>query len=1077
MAPISPFFSFKDPSDIQWSGNQRLTSNQLRGLVDYGFDPSISIGGITGPDWNPDDPFSPGVRGIYQDGIQIGSTSQRNVQAAAPGEGFSLFSTAANGQADPLPPVTTVVDGVDGEGALPGGPGDWPEPEADTRSGFDPVVVSTTAADDGTEWDWNIGERPEDSIYRPLEGYDPSFDQNLRSYVQQHFGSREYNALYGNKPAIAFRNLGADPIVQMLVAGERPSAEQMGDLTRKFIAEMERILASPTEIVQSVTGSTPAGRLPSVFMTNLYGMPPELLNMFAELPGTIGTDILANLGGLGADILGGLDIPGLADTIGTDIRGAIDPLTGADFGLDAIESDIFGVGGLRERLSELGLDDLARAIGVQSGRLGGLEQQLSQKMQFPAGFVKTAGTLEEQLGGITSDLGELGTSPVPDALFTNLGRSKGLLEELIGGSFQNEYGYPAQQTGLLAEALGQGKELDTLLGGLPVPPDLSGPLLDALHLNELFTLGGTKLTELDTAMGELPPLTLDDLLPGKEELTSAWDERKPGPLAIDDLLPSRDLLREQLAYRAPSRLTAGELLPDETLLDKAWTAMRPAPLTVKGMLPDETLLDTAWTGMRPDPLTAKGRLPTDLMDEWNLMRPQQLLSGDLLPDDMDTAWTDMRPERLTTGQLLPSEFDLKRDLGLRAPTLAPDRLLPSEYELQEALGLRAPSPLTAGQLLPDMDALRGEFEGLGLDPLNALLDRLDLGGLDPLGGLEDSSAYVGPLNDLLTGIQAGDFEGLQDLLEQAGDSFKIPGLEDILGLLGGEPPGLGGQIKGLTEYLTPEIEKIKKLLGSEGVGRGGGVTDISGLEDSLADILARLDSSDGLQPSGSGGVFEELLDAIRPGFTDIRSQIQEMTAELIPQIRSQLVAEGFEGDLDAEATRRAQAQAAGILRSDPITASILADQEEQDRLREREDRELLQRFGVLRGGQTIDLANLRADDQSRAELAALGQAAERADERFTGAIGAGTDIAGLLERRELARAGELGWLDGQRTMPGQDQDAALLSSIFTMLQKGFNPLTTEDTQQVALVRSLMPLLSPDVRDALEKMLEDAGFPP
>ena len=1047
MAPISPFFSFKDPSDIQWSGNQRLTSNQLRGLVDYGFDPSISIGGITGPDWNPDDPFSPGVRGIYQDGIQIGSTSQRNVQAAAPGEGFSLFSTAANGQADALPPVTTVVDGVDDESALPGGPRAWPEPEADTRSGFDPVVVSTTAtADDGTEWDWNIGERPEDSIYRPLEGYDPSFDQNLRSYVQQHFGSREYGALYGNKPAIAFRNLGYDPIVQMLVAGERPSAEQMEQLTTKFIAEMQRILATPTEIVQSVTGSTPAGRLPSAFMTNLYGMPPELLDMFAELPGTIGTDILANLGGLGADILGGLDIPGLADTIGTDIRGAIDPLTGADFGLDVINENIAT---LDEKLRSLGLEDLANAITLQGTRLGGLETRLSgPRMQFPAGFVKTAGTLEEQLGDITSDLGELGTSPVPDALFRNLQRSQGVLDDLIGGSFD----YYDPTGGRLGEALGQGEKLDTLLGGLPVPPDLAGPLDQARLLDELFSVDmPAALDALGVDMAGLPPLTVGDLLPGEEKLTKAWDERKPGPLAIDDLLPSRDLLREQLAYRAPSRLTAGELLPDETLLD------------------------TAWTAMRPDPLTAKKMLPTDLMDEWNLMRPQQLLSGDLLPDDMDTAWTDMRPERLTTGQLLPSEFDLKRDLGLRAPTLAPDRLLPSEYELQEALGLRAPSPLTAGQLLPDMDALRGEFEGLGLDPLNALLDRLDLGGLDPLGRLEDSSAYVGPLNDLLAGIQAGDFEGLQDLLEQAGDSFKIPGLEDILGLLGGEPPGLGGQIKGLTEYLTPEIEKIKKLLGSEGVGRGGGVTDISGLEDSLADILARLDSSDGLQPSGSGGVFEELLDAIRPGFTDIRSQIQEMTAELIPQIRSQLVAEGFEGDLDAEATRRAQAQAAGILRSDPITASILADQEEQDRLREREDRELLQRFGVLRGGQTIDLANLRADDQSRAELAALGQAAERADERFTGAIGAGTDIAGLLERREIARAGELGYLDGQRTLPGQDQDQALLATIVAMLQKSFDPLTTDDRDQAALVRSLMPLLPPEMQGALEEMLRRANL--
>jgi hypothetical protein len=79
----------------------------------------------------------------------------------------------------------------------------------------------------------------------------------------------------------------------------------------------------------------------------------------------------------------------------------------------------------------------------------------------------------------------------------------------------------------LAKALGQGEDLETLLGGLPAPPDLSGPLLDALHLKDLFTLGGTKLAELDTAMGELPPLTLDDLLPSEGQLASAWDERKP----------------------------------------------------------------------------------------------------------------------------------------------------------------------------------------------------------------------------------------------------------------------------------------------------------------------------------------------------------------------------------------------------------------------------------------------------------------------------------------------------------------------------------------------------------------------
>jgi len=1094
MAPISPFFLFKDPSQIQWSGNQRLTSNQLRGFGDFGFDPNISIGDIIPGVSQPGTAYqAPGTRGIFQDGIQIGSTSERNVietPGGPGGEGFSLFtSTAANGQAtDALPETVVSVD--DDEGALP--------PEEIDMGGYDPTGAGSQfardAAADGTEFEWtDPGEWKSPVTGWGTPNYNPDFtDPDLTEFTNQHFRTAEYGARYGSGPGEVFQSLGADPVVQMIVQGQkldawlasqgedvngdgsidradypdrnvpRPSDAQMSQFRARFFMALQEREDNVQRHIEVIFGS-PAFSLG--FPTTRPGLSPEenlragLLDLFQDLPGDISTKILGELGGLGGDILTGLNIPGLASDIGTGIRGAIDPLTGADFGLDVIERDIFGEGGLEEKLRGLGLGELAAAITLQGTRLGELRQQLSPSiMKFPTGFVDTVGTLEDQLGGITDDLGVLGASPVPNALFRNLQRSQGLLDDIIGGSFGGEgYGFPAQRTGL-AKALGQGEDLETLLGGLPAPPDLSltgGPLDQARLLNELFTLGGTKLAELDTAMGELPPLTLDDLLPGEEELTTAWDERKPGPLAIDDLLPSRDLLREQLAYRAPSRLTAGELLPDEGILGDAWTAMRPDPLTAGDLLPDEGILGDAWTAMRPDPLTARGMLPTDLMDEWNLMRPQQLLSGDLLPIDMDEAWTAMRPEQLTI-----------------------DDLLPSRGELLEQFRHRAPSPLTAGQLLPDMDALRGEFESLGLGPLNALLDRLDLGGLDPLGDLAGYATDAGPLNDLLAGIQAGDFGRLPDLLANAGVDINLPGLDRIETLLGPLTllPGMGGQIKGLTEDLPREIQKVNDLINQRGGGGGaGGVTDISGLEDSLADILARLDTADGLQPSGSGGVFEELLGAIRPGFTDIRSQIQEMTAELIPQIRAELVADGFEGDIDAEATRRAQAQAAGILRSDPITASILADQEEQDRLREREDRELLQRFGVLRGGQTIDLANLRADDQSRAVLAALGQGAERADERFTQAIGAGTDIAGLLERRELARAGELGFLDGQRTLAGQDQDQALLATIVAMLQKEFDPLTTDDRDQAALVRSLMPLLPPEMRRALEEMLRRANL--
>ena len=1002
MAPISPFFLFKDPSDIQWSGNQRLTGNQLRGFGDLGFDPNISIGNIIPGASQPGSYYqAPGTRGIFQNGLQIGSTSERNVQKAAPGEGFSLFtSTAANGQTTDALPETVVTDG-DVQTALPRSP--ELDPDAPT------TTTTTTAADDGTEFEIDDpGEWKSPVTGWGTPSYNPNFsDPDLTEFTNQHFRTAEYSARYGSGPGEVFQSLGADPVAQMIVQGQKldawlasqgedvngdgsidradypdrnvpyPSEAQMNQFRAKFFMALQDREKNAQRHIEVIFGS-PAFSLG--FPTSRPGLSPEenlranLLDFFQDLPGDIGTQILGELGGLGADILTGLNIPDLAETIGTDIRGAIDPLTGADFGLDAINRDIFGEGGLEEKLRGLGLGNLAAAITKQGTRLRGLETRLSgPRMQFPAGFVETAGTLEEQLGGITSDLGELGTSPVPDALFTNLQRSQGVLDDLIGGSFD----YYDPTGGRLGEALGQGERLDTLLGGLPAPPDLAGPLDQARLLNELFTLGGGQLEDLGRDVGTLRQGAVTDLSDDLERLGLGGLEGKIG-----------------------SFLGEGG--------------------TFKNL---EGLLDELGLG------------------------------------GLETQFGDFEREDIPGLQGKLDDLNI-RGLGTQF----------GDFERQDIPGLQ-------GRLdelgLGGLEDQFGVFERDRIPGLQGKLDELNIGGLE--SQLSDAGILAGPLNDLLAGIQAGDFEGLQDLLEQAGDSFKIPGLEEILGLLGGEPPGLGGQIKGLTEYLTPEIAKIKELLGSEGVGRGGGVTDISGLEDSLADILARLDSSDGLQPSGSGGVFEELLGAIRPGFTDVRSQIQEMTAELIPQIRSQLVAEGFEGDLDAEATRRAQAQAAGILRSDPITASILADQEEQDRLREREDRELLQRFGVLRGGQTIDLANLRADDQSRAELAALGQAAERADERFTGAIGAGTDIAGLLERREIARAGELGYLDGQRTLPGQDQDQALLATIVAMLQKSFDPLTTDDRDQAALVRSLMPLLPPEMQGALEEMLRRANL--
>jgi hypothetical protein len=412
-------------------------------------------------------------------------------------------------------------------------------------------------------------------------------------------------------------------------------------------------------------------------------------------------------------------------------------------------------------------------------------------------------------------------------------------------------------------------------------------------------------------------------------------------------------------------------------------------------------------------------------------------------------------------------------------------------------GISAPdftSPLRQAGEINRLFSLGGDLQtniGAAADRVGPLQQLLQQAGA--FGGIADDvergAGFADPLNQLAASAQSGAFNDIPRILEEAGVSVSgldEAGLRNVLGIGGVdgnlrsilgtdfgsaigdiEFPDLGsleGISRGVTalggvpqslQNLPEELRKIIEGAGGFQRGGGGGTTDLTGVNDQLKAILAQLGASDGIQPSGAGGVFEELLQSIRPGFTDIRSQIQKTTADLIAQ-----------GASPEDAQRRASE----ILSSDPVTASILADQERQNELREKEDRELLSRFGVLRGGGTIDLANLRAEDQSRSRLAALGQGAERADERFQGAIGAGTDIAGLLERRELARAGELGTLDGQRTLSGQDQDQALMGTIISLLQSEFNPNSTKDKQQQALARSLLPLLPPHIRAAFQEIL-------
>ena len=977
----SPFFLFKDPSKVQFSGSTSLTGNQLRGFG--GFDPRISIGGSHTAGTGQYTPAGTALRDVFFDGTRVGSTSDRNVFEAPSDQGFSLYSgsTGANSQYQPI--SRNEVSNDTGMAGV-GGP-DSPALTIDPRTGR-PISSSST-----TVTALPGGDDALSTDNTTLTTFQPTNDifAHVNNPAVKTFINRNFPAEFSSQNArVAFRNLAGDPVARILINGGTPSPEQMAEFRTKFVSEMERLGETATGIVNVLTGGGGSGVLD--FFGNRGSTPrfsPEqtLDNLFAELGNTgltigpgagqislpdilgalgnigltigegagqislpdilgalgniglsigegagqislpdilsalnipglssdISSGILGGLGGLDEDILKGLDIPGLTSGINAGIQGGITPLTGEDFGIPAIRESLFGEDGLESLIGDLNLDDLASAIGLQGSRIsgaGGLSQQLGN-LGFNQGFLKTLGTTEDTLGGLTRDLDELGRSEIPGQLNTSLLASQGVLDDILGGSFGGQgSGFPLQQTGL-AKALGQGGDLKSLLEGISAP-DFTSPLRQAGEINDLFSLGGDLQTNIGAAADRVGPL--QQLLQQSGTFGGIADDIERGAGFADPL--------NQLAASAQS----GAFGDIPRILQEAG-------VNVSG-------------------------LGVDAMRDILGLVDDQTLSG---------------------------MFDTR---------------------LGDRLGL------------VDDQTLSGMFD-----------TRLAGLGTDMSAGFE--------------GINFPDISGLNRIEQQFGNLTGLP-----------------ASIEKLGQNLPEELRKVIEGEGGFRRGGGGGTTDLTGVNDQLKAILAQLGALDGIQPSGAGGVFEELLQSIRPGFTDIRSQIQKTTADLIAQ-----------GASPEDAQRRASE----ILSSDPVTASILADQERQNELREKEDRELLSRFGVLRGGGTIDLANLRAEDQSRSRLAALGQGAERADKRFQGAIGAGTDIAGLLERRELARAGELGTLDGQRTLSGQDQDQALMGTIISLLQSEFNPNSTKDKQQQALARSLLPLLPPHIRAAFQEILGGA----
>ena len=764
-----------------------------------------------------------------------------------------------------------------------------------------------------------------------------------------------------------------------------------------------------------------------------------------------------------------------------DRGGAFDT---ADQRLRAL-NDLRSLPPLLQALQQIGLDPSSPlAQMLNSIQTGGTTSERFRNWDTPDKFSAFLERLEGS-GGILDDISAFETPSSIDKVRNSLLESQGFLRDIAGGSFGGGPGdfFPRggqladalEQTGLLSDKVTSLAETDipdlrTEIGQLPtafninpISKAIGGARTDILALANLLGVDDIlPLIERQNLLDALPGagLVASDILPRvrKADLTDALGSQQLTPDQFLGQVGQKDLAKALGSQRLSPDQFLGPVLPQH--LASALGDQRITPEQILPQLRPEDLVSALGDQqLRPEQILPRLR-PEDLASALGSQQltPDQFL-GRVGEKDLVQALgsTRLRPDRFL-GQV--GEEDLARAVG--STRLSPDRFLGQvgEEDLARALGstrlgadqflgqveeedlLQAlgSTRLTPDQFLPDINVRDLGLPDVGVSDLglpdvgvsdlglpslgvsdlglpdvgigdlgfpsitvNDLLDRVS-GDVNITGEPFDDSGIRSMIGDLRTGLSGDVRSQLADL-----------GLPQFFGDVGAG--GVGGQLADLrtaVEGITPEY-------GGVGGGEGG-----EGGEMDLSEILKRLDALQGqiggLTPTvpGAGGIFGDVQDAIR-------------------------------ADLAGPET-------AAELREDPLTKSILADLQAKFLRRAEADREQLSRFGVIRGGDTIDLANLRADDQARAELSALADAAERARLLRTAGITAGTDLGRTLSDREIARAELTGVLGDQQTLDARQADMDVIASIIAALDPAVQ-FSTGDELQKGFGAAMLELLN------------------
>jgi hypothetical protein len=795
--------------------------------------------------------------------------------------------------------------------------------------------------------------------------------------------------------------------------------------------------------------------------------------------------------------------------IRSDILSGISPLTSADIGFDPEGEKIADLlSPLTKAFSALPTQ-FSEGAGYRLGQqIKGLEDRLTGITDFSAGdqFLRPETTaaqgLYDLLYGTTG-----GSGPSGGISGFQAPASIQQLSDQIGAFGDSPTGIAAQIQNL-QRGLGQ---LD--FSQLQDLPDLSALVGDLDLLNELTPTGVDSLTQLTSTLGQftqedqnlisllinfLGEDVVNNLDPN--QLKTLVDDLKGAGTQVDALKDSLSGLRpvEEGAFGPGGErdlirgLTSdiSALQDDVTGLD--FNRLAELSAQIGDRETDVGDLESLISGVD---FSALGE-DSDLLNRIDAVR--NLIAGD--DDSLQADISNLDLSRITG--------DLDREIGSARTSLGsfqnfindisyenikePENLqalTESVDNLNTALGkvnfervVDAPSDQLTG-LIDDVESLNKELGAIEFDladpstkdididsifdkvsSIRQNLDDINLDSLIAPEGFSDLDATISSLSDNLPGVDTN----LSSLRSELGSFTEgdMSRMDSILNLFG--PDGI--------RSLNPE--ELRELSDTFGASQEGLFTQFLGKEspfdtglDDIGRILQLLQDPDGLftvnvDAPDIGFGIEDIERAIRDnvpgtGDTDVNGRrgtgstgtgAGTGTGSTSPSTFLNTLENALTGKIENQPDITAD-----FLRSDPVTASLLADLQESQTQQGESLQEQLQRFGVISSGDALQAIPELASAQRREELDVLSDAAQRITDERQEALNQGLDLGRTLTTREQALGTLLGTVDGEQTLDSRQMDLDILAAAIAALDPDLDP-GTKDPAQKGIALALLELL-------------------